>query len=103
MEKARVTTVQIGNLKVEGLMFPNGDFGIAVSQVIKILPNSITQNHATRQVKALLGKTSPLPKSRSELYSGEINFLAVPVCNCLSLFKGFLDFPILTLMLSEIK
>ena len=76
-EKARVATVQLGNLETEGLMFPDGSFGIAVSQISRLMPNLITPNNATRTVKSLLGKTSSLLKTKSDLAKREVNYISL--------------------------
>lgn len=52
--KAQVTTVHIGNLKIEGLMNESGDFGIAVPQICALF--DIDQNQATRTLKRLVGE-----------------------------------------------
>ena len=63
-EKARIATIQLGNLEIEGLMLPNGDFAIGISQI-----------NATRTVKSLLGRTSPLLKIKSELHNSPVNYV----------------------------
>lgn len=50
-EKARITTIQFGAIPIEGIM----------------LPNSVTPNNATRQVKALACKDSPLLQIKSNV------------------------------------
>lgn len=83
-EKARISTVTLGNIEVEGIMLPNGDFGILVQQVAKLLPNSVTQNNATRSTKALLDKNNPLLKTKVDrsdsdvaYHSRELNYIKI--------------------------
>ena len=57
-KSAHVTDVSIGNLTVEGLMYEDGTFAIAIPQISKLFPESVSQDHATRSVKRALGKGS---------------------------------------------
>lgn len=57
-EKARITKVQIGSEFIDGIMLPNGDFGITVQQTASLFL-TIPEN-ATRDIKRLLGKGSEL-------------------------------------------
>jgi hypothetical protein len=50
---ADVAQVKVGELKFEGLKFPDGSYGIAVSQIAKLF--SISVHNASRDFKALLG------------------------------------------------
>jgi hypothetical protein len=60
--KAKVTPVPFGVITVDGLMLPDGSFGISVSQAAELL-HFATPNNATKAVKALLGKGFPLSSS----------------------------------------
>lgn len=73
MKKAAVAKVCLGSKTFDGLMLPNGSFAIAVSQVAEIF--SLDKTIATRRVKALLGKGSPLDKIASELTSRKVNII----------------------------
>lgn len=55
-EKARITKVQIGSEFINGIMLPNGDFGITVSQVSALF--GFPNKHASRDLKVLVGATS---------------------------------------------
>lgn len=57
---AHVTDVSIGNLVVEGLMYEDGTFAIALPQISKLFPESVSPDHATRSVKRALGKAPQL-------------------------------------------
>ena len=75
-ERARITTVKFAaDLELECLMLPDGSFGIGVSQIASVF--SIAKDHATRDVKALLGKGSSLAKTTSELHSRPVNFITL--------------------------
>jgi len=57
-EKARLSKVQIGSIQVDGIMLPDGTFGITVQQVSSLF--GLRQADATRNIKRLLGKGSQL-------------------------------------------
>lgn len=57
-EKARITKVQIGSEFINGIMLPNGDFGITVQQTVTLF--ELTQVNGTRDLKRLLGKECEL-------------------------------------------
>ncbi|MGL5074779.1 MAG: hypothetical protein ACRDBG_02910 [Waterburya sp.] len=61
-EKARITKVQIGSEFIDGIMLPNGDFGITVQQTVALF--ELSQVHGTRDIKRLLGKGSELSQSQ---------------------------------------
>jgi len=65
--KALVSKVQFGTVEVEGLLLPDGSFGVAVTEANNLLTFSAHQNHASRQVKALLGEGFQPTKVASEL------------------------------------
>jgi hypothetical protein len=79
-QRARIAKVIIAEREVECLMMPNGEFRIAVSQVHHLLPKLITQNNATREVKALLGKDSHYSSTErvaSELHSKTVQTITL--------------------------
>lgn len=49
--KAEVTTVKMGSLEVQGLLFPDGTFGIAIPQLVDL--NLIPPNRSLKQLEAL--------------------------------------------------
>lgn len=56
MLHAEVTNIQIGHLTIEGLLFDDGSFGVAVPQIAqKFLPVD-SRNQASQTLKRLLGK-----------------------------------------------
>ena len=74
-EKARIATVKLGNLEIEGLMLPSGEFAIGLSQIPALLPDLVRPNQASRTVKRLLGKESPFDQIKAELNSKPINYV----------------------------
>ena len=73
--KAVSLAVDFGFATVEGLMLPNGDYAIAVSQIAEHF--QFSPSHATRQVKALLGKDCNLTKVASDIAKRPVNTLTV--------------------------
>jgi len=73
--KAVVAPVQIGNLTVNGLMLPNGDFAIAVPQVAELF--QFDTNQASRSIKSLLGKDFQFDTAKSELNPKAVNILSL--------------------------
>jgi hypothetical protein len=79
-KSAHVTDVSIGNLTVEGLMYEDGTFAIAIPQISKLFPESIGQNQATRTVKYALGKRSEdisIDKAKTRLHSKAVNTITL--------------------------
>jgi hypothetical protein len=74
--KADVTVVKMGLREIEGLMFENGDFGIAVPQICSIF--QIERNQASKGIKALLGKGFQFDKVRTTLHPKAVNVLRLP-------------------------
>jgi len=74
--KAIVSQVKIGSVEVEGLMLPNGDFAIAVSQMSAL--NLVPPNRSQKQLKALLGIDLPSHQAvKSELNSKAVNIISL--------------------------
>jgi len=79
-KSAHVTDVSIGNLVVEGLMYEDGTFAIALPQISKLFPESIRPNQATRTVRRALGKCSEefsIDRATSRLHSKAVNTLTL--------------------------
>jgi hypothetical protein len=77
MQKAKVEKIRLASdVEIDGLYLPDGSYGVAVSQVASLF--FITPNNATKTVKSLLGIDSSLLQIRSELYSGNVNYITLP-------------------------
>ena len=79
MTNNKATTIKFNyaGTQIEGLLMPNGEYRISVSQTARLL-NVATPNHATKQVKRILGKDSPLPqKVASDLNSNKVNTITL--------------------------
>jgi hypothetical protein len=74
--KAVVAKVQIGHLTIDGLMMPDGSFAIAAPQVANLF--QFAKDHASRDMKALLGKDFQFAKTKSELHPKAVNILTLP-------------------------
>lgn len=85
-KQAHVTDVSIGTLVVEGLMYEDGTFAIALPQISKLFGFSNPQKNLTRDVKTLLGKAhqlSPNPqptiidKAKTRLHPKAVNTITL--------------------------
>ena len=76
-QSRRATTfaVDFGFTQVQGLMLPDGSYAIAVSQIAEHF--QFSPSHATRQVKALLGKGSNLSTASSDLAKRPVNIISL--------------------------
>jgi len=68
---AIVSPVPIGNRSIEGLLLQDGTYAIAVPQICSIF--SFAKEHASRDLKAILGKGFSLSKARTTLNSQPVN------------------------------
>lgn len=76
MSKAKIATISYAGFEFEGLMLPNGDYAIGVSQAADLF--LIPQKHSSREFKALLGKGFQFPKVKSELHPKAVNVIKLP-------------------------
>lgn len=68
VKKAIVAKVQFGTFEIDGLLFPDGSYGIALSQAWLIIEEKVArQKNELRQSKALLGKDFQPVKASTEL------------------------------------
>jgi hypothetical protein len=75
-QKAIVAQVNIGkSIQIEGLQLPDGSYAIGVSQIASLF--SVTQNNATRDVKALLGDGFAFTQVASTLSPKKLNILTL--------------------------
>jgi hypothetical protein len=73
--RAEIATVKIGHLEFEGLMLPDGTFGIAVPQICSVF--QIDKNQASRTFKVILGEQFQFDKWRSTLHPKAVNVLSL--------------------------
>jgi len=74
--RAKVAPIYFGeDVVFDGLLLPNDDYAVGVSQVSELF--QFPNKHASRDIKALLGKDFQFPKSASELNPKEVNILTL--------------------------
>lgn len=74
-ENARIATVKIGQLELEGLMLPDSSFAIAVPQIASLF--GTPKNYTSQQLKRLLGNEFRPHKIKTELGNQKINVVAL--------------------------
>lgn len=84
--KAQIATIDLGFVKFDGLMMPDGEYAIAVPQVADLF--QFSNSHTSRDFKALLGKDFQFTKANTELNPKAVNILNIK------------DFALLTVELS---
>lgn len=75
-EKAKVAKVPLGSFEIDGLMMPDGSFGVAVPQVASLF--GIPNNNASRDIKALLGADFSFEKWATVLSPKAVNVIRLP-------------------------
>jgi hypothetical protein len=75
MKTAHVTQVPFGNGTIEGLMFEDGSFAVAIPQAAGLF--SVRQDNAQRDFKALLGKGFQFVKAKTELNPKAVNCISL--------------------------
>lgn len=63
--KAKIATVKFGHIEIEGLQATDGSYGIAISQIARIL--SIPQKNIQRELTTALNGKIPFLKLKTEL------------------------------------
>ena len=76
MTKAIIAKIDLGFVKFDGLMLPDGSYAIAVPQIARLV--SISNHQASRDFKTLLGMQFQFNKVQSELHSTPVNILTIP-------------------------
>jgi len=76
MTKAIVAKIDLGFVKFDGLMLPDGSYAIGASQVAKLI--GFDNEHSSRDIKALLGRDFQFAKVVSELSPKPVNTLTIP-------------------------
>jgi len=75
MTKAIVAKIDLGFVKFDGLMLPDGSYAIAVPQIAELI--GFSNDHSSRDIKALLGKDFQFAKVVSELHPKAVNTLTI--------------------------
>lgn len=91
IKQAEVTQVLVPgtSILINGLMFPNGEYGVAVPQITEL--NLVRQNQASRDIKALLGKDFQFDKATTILNPKAVNVVSLEDFNRILMalaFKG---------------
>ena len=69
---AIVSPVKFGTIEIEGLMFPDGSYGVAIPQLEKL--NFVPPNRSLKQLESLLGLSFPNhQKAKTALNSKAVN------------------------------
>jgi hypothetical protein len=76
-KKAIVATIKLGSIQLEGLMLPNGEYRCGVSQIPKIIPNTVRPEQASRTLKRNLGGDFQFFQVVSELNSKKVNTITL--------------------------
>lgn len=74
-KKAIVAKVPIGKFEIDGLMFEDGSYGVAIPQVSDLFLDN--RNAASRDLKRLMGKDFQPIKAKTELNSKAVNVLTL--------------------------
>jgi len=75
MTKAIVAKIDLGFVQFDGLMLPDGSYAIGVSQIAELI--GFSNEHSSRDIKALLGKDFQFAKVSSELNNKAVNTLTI--------------------------
>jgi hypothetical protein len=73
--KAVVAKVQIGHIEIDGLMMPDGSFGIAVPQIAELFGTN--RNTTSRDLKRLLGEDFRPSKISTEIGNQSVNVISL--------------------------
>lgn len=73
--KAEITTVSLGSISFQGLMNEDGEFGVAIPQMVEL--NLVPPNRSVKQLEPLLGKgfTSHVVKWKTPINSKAVNVI----------------------------
>lgn len=74
--RAHVTQVHIGSFSIPGLLLEDGNFAVAVPQLVDL--GFVPPNRSLKQLQTLLGFSFPSHKSTSELNSKAVNVILLP-------------------------
>jgi hypothetical protein len=78
--KAEVTQVKIGNLEIEGLILPDGSFGVAVPQIANLFSwFQDDQNQAFKKLKRLMGEGFKTTKCKTVFNKNATSYVTLNV------------------------
>lgn len=89
--KAIVTDVPIGSISIEGLMFPDGSYGVSIQQLRAVAFPSTYHSNALRELKSLCGEKIELIKCATQISNNPqwvIKLEQVNYCLAELAFKG---------------
>lgn len=73
---ATIASVKFGSVEIEGLMFPDGSYGVAIPQLERL--GLVPPNRSTKQLESLLGLSFPShQKAKTELNSKAVNTIGL--------------------------
>lgn len=75
--KAQIAPIDLGFVKFDGLMMPDGSYAIAVPQVAVLI--QITPNYASQEFKRLLGKDFSPHKGSIEGTKAQVNIISLDI------------------------
>jgi hypothetical protein len=77
IKKAVIAVVDFGFCQIEGLMMPDGRYGMALTQANRLLVFSDSQHNAIRSLKSLLGKDIETLRVKTELNNNSAYVLTI--------------------------
>lgn len=85
MQKARVAKVKIGHIEIDGLLLPDGEYGVAVPQVAEIVITGdpkidgfkTTKNQFAKVLKRICGESFKTSKCKSEFNKNQTSWITL--------------------------
>jgi hypothetical protein len=74
-QKAVIAKVNIGNVEIEGLMLPDGNFGVAIPQISDIFLD--TRNYGSQTLNRLMGKDFKTHKAKTDFNKNVTNYVTL--------------------------
>lgn len=76
---ATIASVKFGSVEIEGLMFPDGSYGVAIPQICDLFADTLTfktsRNTAARDLKRLMDKDFKTSNCRTEFNRGTTTYV----------------------------
>lgn len=104
--KAQIETISIGNIEIEGLLLPDGNFGISLQQLRQLAYPSTSPTHALTELKSACGKGFQLTKVSTDISNNPQWVITIDQLNfCLTelAFKGHKEARSLVRLLSGLS